>query len=95
MGTDPLWEPTAKRVVEWFAAPEQEALMRKVNCKEAAPIVIVTGFVAATENGAPTTLKRSGSDYSATIFAKLMDASGQPKTHTHPHPYALTLTLTP
>lgn len=76
VGTDPLWEPTAKRVVDWFAAPEQDTLMRKVNCKEAAPIVIVTGFVAATENGAPTTLKRSGSDYSATIFAKLMEASG-------------------
>ena len=52
--------------------------MRDVDCKVAAPIVIVTGFVAATEDGAPTTLKRSGSDYSATIFAKLMDASGEP-----------------
>ena len=40
----------------------------------AAPILIVTGFVAKTADGVPTTLKRSGSDYSATIFAKLVAA---------------------
>ena len=40
-----------------------------------APIVVTTGFVASTVEGTPTTLKRSGSDYSATIFAKLMAAS--------------------
>jgi aspartokinase/homoserine dehydrogenase 1 len=39
------------------------------------PIVIITGFVASTIDGVPTTLKRSGSDYSATIFAKLTGAS--------------------
>eukprot|EP00536_Pseudo-nitzschia_multiseries_P015358 jgi/Psemu1/246786/estExt_Genewise1.C_8680005 len=39
------------------------------------PIVVVTGFVASTIDGVPTTLKRSGSDYSATIFAKLTGAS--------------------
>jgi len=75
VGTDPLWDLTAKKVVEWFAAPDQ-AHLGEADCKEAAPIVVVTGFVASTQEGAPTTLKRSGSDYSATIFAKLMDASG-------------------
>ena len=39
------------------------------------PIVVVTGFVATTADGVPTTLKRSGSDYSATIFAKLVASS--------------------
>ena len=75
VGTDPLWEITANKVVDWFAAPEQAHLV-EADCKEAAPIVVVTGFVASTEEGAPTTLKRSGSDYSATIFARLMEASG-------------------
>jgi len=75
VGTDPLWDETAKNVVDWFAAPEQVHLL-DADCKVAAPIVIVTGFVASTKDGAPTTLKRSGSDYSATIFAKLMGASG-------------------
>jgi hypothetical protein len=31
--------------------------------------------VCSTLAGRPTTLKRSGSDYSATIFAKILDAS--------------------
>jgi len=75
MGTDPLWDVTAANVVEWFKAPEQ-AHLRDADCKVAAPIVVVTGFVASTKDGAPTTLKRSGSDYSATIFARLMGASG-------------------
>jgi len=75
VGTYPLWDVTAQRVVEWFAAPEQSQLL-EADCKSAAPVVVVTGFVASTEEGAPTTLKRSGSDFSATIFAKLMGASG-------------------
>jgi len=49
--------------------------MMSVDCATAAPIVIVTGFVASTLEGTRTTLKRSGSDFSATIFARLMGAS--------------------
>jgi len=73
-GTDPLWEKTAELVTEWFAKPEHAAITT-TDCTTAAPIVVVTGFVAATLEGTPTTLKRSGSDYSATIFARLMGAS--------------------
>jgi aspartokinase/homoserine dehydrogenase 1 len=36
--------------------------------------VVVTGFVASTPEGIPTTLKRNGSDFSASIFGKLLDA---------------------
>ncbi len=36
--------------------------------------VVITGFVASTPEGIPTTLKRNGSDYSASIFGKLLDA---------------------
>ena len=36
--------------------------------------VVVTGFVACTPDGIPTTLKRNGSDFSASIFGKLLDA---------------------
>ena len=74
MGTDPLWELTAERLQKWFAE-EAQASLTSADCKVAAPIVVVTGFVAATLEGTPTTLKRSGSDYSATIFARLMGAS--------------------
>ncbi len=39
------------------------------------PTLVVTGFVAATPEGVPTTLKRNGSDFSASIFGALLDAS--------------------
>ena len=38
-------------------------------------IVVVTGFVARTADGQPTTLRRNGSDYSATIVGALFRAS--------------------
>jgi len=37
-------------------------------------IVVMTGFIAETADGAPTTLKRNGSDYSATIIGNLLSA---------------------
>jgi len=65
---------SADRLVDWFARPEHTGLTEGADPK-VAPIVVVTGFVAATVEGSPTTLKRSGSDYSATIFARLMGAA--------------------
>jgi len=38
-------------------------------------IVVITGFIAADEEGLQTTLGRNGSDYSAAIFAALTKAS--------------------
>jgi len=38
-------------------------------------MLIATGFIARTPEGVPTTLKRNGSDYSATIFGALLIAS--------------------
>ena len=73
MGTDPVWPATQRRVDAWWADAERDTL-RNVDFSKEAPVVVVTGFVAATAEGTPTTLKRSGSDYSATIFAKLMAA---------------------
>ena len=37
--------------------------------------LIITGYVASTKDGIPTTLNRNGSDYSASIFGALLDAS--------------------
>jgi aspartokinase/homoserine dehydrogenase 1 len=37
-------------------------------------LVVVTGYVATTREGRPTTLKRNGSDFSASIFGALLDA---------------------
>lgn len=72
VGVDPLWDISAERVLGWFNdRPE----LLNIDTTKAAPIVVVTGFVASTMEGSPTTLKRSGSDYSATIFAKIMGGS--------------------
>jgi aspartokinase/homoserine dehydrogenase 1 len=34
--------------------------------------LVITGFIAATKTGVPTTLKRNGSDFSASIFGRLL-----------------------
>ena len=40
------------------------------------PIIVATGFIARTPEGTPTTLRRNGSDYSATILGALLRAGG-------------------
>jgi aspartate-semialdehyde dehydrogenase len=69
MRVEPMYDETAKRVEAWW---QKEAASLK---GDQPPIVVVAGFVACTMDGVPTTLKRSGSDYSATIFARLLKAS--------------------
>ena len=39
-----------------------------------ANMLVATGFIAADSRGVPTTLGRNGSDHSATIFARLLEA---------------------
>jgi aspartokinase/homoserine dehydrogenase 1 len=63
-GARPLAEPTRKKT--------QAALFPVL---EAGAIPVVTGYVAATAKGIPTTLGRGGSDYSATILGAALDAS--------------------
>ena len=42
--------------------------------RKGADVLIITGFVASTPEGLPTTLGRNGSDYSAAIFSALLSA---------------------
>ncbi len=44
-------------------------------CVGVGDLVVVTGYVASTPEGVPTTLKRNGSDFSASIFGALLDAT--------------------
>jgi aspartokinase/homoserine dehydrogenase 1 len=75
-GVLPLWDETAVRLKNWWNTVGLDKGMIDCDYKSGqSPIVVVTGFVASTIDGVPTTLKRSGSDYSATIFAKLLGAS--------------------
>lgn len=39
-----------------------------------ADVLVITGFIAATPEGLPTTLGRNGSDFSAAIFSALLNA---------------------
>jgi aspartokinase/homoserine dehydrogenase 1 len=73
-GVVPLWDETESRMETWWNTVGREKGFLDVDYSSSSPILVVTGFVATTENGVPTTLKRSGSDYSATIFAKLTEA---------------------
>jgi len=59
----PLLEPTCART---------QARLRPL--LEEGKVPVVTGFVAATANGVPTTLGRGGSDYSAAILGACLNA---------------------
>jgi aspartokinase/homoserine dehydrogenase 1 len=73
-GVVPLWAETATRMSNWWNSVGREKGFWELDYSVQSPIVVVTGFVARTAKGVPTTLKRSGSDYSATILAKLTSA---------------------
>jgi len=66
------WEITQKRMSEWLK--EQEAIERKEGKGIGRRLIVAQGFIGATEEGFTTTLGREGSDFSAAIFAYLLDA---------------------
>jgi bifunctional aspartokinase / homoserine dehydrogenase 1 len=57
-----LWSESEAKTLKWFNAHPDE-------------VVVITGFVASTPEGVATTLKRNGSDFSAAIFGRLLEAS--------------------
>jgi aspartokinase/homoserine dehydrogenase 1 len=60
LGPTVAWDPTRER----FAA----------SWSEPPAVRVVTGYIARDPHGAPTTLGRNGSDFTASIFAALLDA---------------------
>jgi aspartokinase/homoserine dehydrogenase 1 len=62
LGPTVLWEESQKKFDRTVAA-------------DFSGIAVITGFIAADEDGLQTTLGRNGSDYSAAIFAALSGAS--------------------
>ena len=55
------WDPTRKLFDPWLDGNR-------------AGYLVITGYVARDETGTPTTLMRNGSDLSASIFGRLLDA---------------------
>ena len=62
-GADVMWPESRGRADAWIAHRGQLP-----------NTVIITGFVASTEDGLAATLGRNGSDFSASIFGTLFDA---------------------
>jgi aspartokinase/homoserine dehydrogenase 1 len=68
------WGPLGP-AVQWQQSRDQlQQLMASDAAQEPASLVI-TGFIATDPRGVQTTLGRNGSDYSASIFAALLDAA--------------------
>ncbi len=57
--------------VDWSAS---SSLLADALVDVDADVVVITGYVARTAAGSPTTLGRNGSDHSASIVAKLLEA---------------------
>jgi len=60
-------------LVDWGASRRRLQLWREAN-GELPRALVITGFVASTAAGVPTTLGRNGSDFSASIFGALLEA---------------------
>src|SRR5699024_8789488 len=59
--------------IKW--EPSQEAVNQKVlPILKQYPIIVTQGFIGATPEGKTTTLGREGSDFSAALFANMLDA---------------------
>eukprot|EP00271_Cylindrocystis_brebissonii_P004896 TRINITY_DN16821_c0_g1_i1.p1 TRINITY_DN16821_c0_g1~~TRINITY_DN16821_c0_g1_i1.p1 ORF type:complete len:958 (-),score=174.47 TRINITY_DN16821_c0_g1_i1:780-3653(-) len=58
---DPDYEVSGQKLEQWYE-------------RTSADCIVATGFIARTPDGAPTTLKRDGSDFSAAIFGSLLRA---------------------
>ncbi|HUG97572.1 MAG TPA: bifunctional aspartate kinase/homoserine dehydrogenase I [Gammaproteobacteria bacterium] len=60
LGPTVAWEQTRRRFAAAWSTPPA--------------VRVITGYIARDEHGGPTTLGRNGSDFSASIFAALLDA---------------------
>ena len=57
-------------VIDW-----QLSQQKLTDWQVKADLLVITGYIASTHDGVATTLKRNGSDFSASIFAALLGAS--------------------
>lgn len=76
---DPNYERCEANLHEWYKARGEQQVKAAAATAAASAgggpdLVVCTGFVARTEDGTPTTLKRDGSDLSAGIFGSLLRA---------------------
>jgi aspartokinase/homoserine dehydrogenase 1 len=75
MGTKVCWDMSIEKLQLWLQNSEQNWLAANLNHKGnnnnsdiPIPHLVITGYIASTLEGVATTLKRDGSDFSASIF---------------------------
>jgi aspartate kinase len=56
--------------------PRQKFLMTSYLSFKTADIIVTQGFIGSTDENESTTLGREGSDYTAAVFANLLNGSG-------------------
>jgi aspartate kinase len=66
------WEISKERIRQVVKVPADDTLDAH---KQPLPIFITQGFIGATDDNESTTLGREGSDYTAAIFASILDAT--------------------
>lgn len=82
LGTKVHWEESEEKLRNFIAKADADFLLtengRQMLQKSGAalPCLMITGYIASSLNGVATTLKRDGSDFSASIFGKMLRASG-------------------
>ena len=65
-----------------FEKPSKEKLTSIIEALPVDTVPVITGFIAATEDGQTTTLGRNGSNYSAALLANFLDAE-ELQNYTH------------
>ena len=60
--------------VDWVSTKEKITKQVSTVLEEGCKIIITQGYIGATDDNESTTLGREGSDYSAAIFANILDA---------------------
>jgi aspartokinase/homoserine dehydrogenase 1 len=81
LGTKVLWEESEKKLQDYLRIVEEEFRQSEIGKSFAKqfpnsclPHLMITGYIASTLDGTATTLKRDGSDFSASIFGKMLKA---------------------
>ena len=83
LGTQVHWSESEEKLQQYISKATEEFKssnygMKDISCSQsiALPHLMITGYVASTLDGVATTLKRDGSDFSASIFGKMLKATG-------------------
>lgn len=79
-GTKVHWEESEAKLIDFIQKAESTFSSSTFGAQFSThngklPHLMITGYIATTPNGIATTLKRDGSDFSASIFGKLLKAT--------------------